>query len=162
MKILQVLYYYTPHCSGLTIYAQRLGRELVARGHQVTILAARFSDELPAREIAEGMLVVRVPVRGAFSRGVIMPGFLPAAVRLMRQHDVVHLHLPMAEAVGLSLAGPRARVRALMPVEGDLAFRRRCETILEWLDPAPVLEHVPDASAVIGELARVVRAGGRL
>jgi SAM-dependent methyltransferase len=24
-----------------------------------------------------------------------------------------------------------------MPVEADLAFRRRCETILEWLDPAP-------------------------
>jgi SAM-dependent methyltransferase len=31
----------------------------------------------------------------------------------------------------------RERVRALMMVEGDLAFRRRCETILEWLDPAP-------------------------
>ncbi|MDQ3653510.1 MAG: methyltransferase domain-containing protein [Chloroflexota bacterium] len=24
-----------------------------------------------------------------------------------------------------------------MPVEGDLAFRRRCETILEWTDPGP-------------------------
>lgn len=24
-----------------------------------------------------------------------------------------------------------------MPVEGDLAFRRRCETIVEWLNPAP-------------------------
>ena len=31
----------------------------------------------------------------------------------------------------------RERVRALMPVEGDLAFRRRCETILEWIDPDP-------------------------
>jgi SAM-dependent methyltransferase len=129
----------------------------------------------------------------------------------------------------------RGRVRALMPVEGDLAFRRRCETILEWLAPAPgervldcgcgygftlrvlaeltesrligldadparvaqtrrdlasfpqvtvvqgdaralpfsdaafdhavcseVLEHVPDAAAVVGELARVLRPGGRL
>ena len=31
----------------------------------------------------------------------------------------------------------RARVRELMPVEGDVCFRRRCETILEWLDPQP-------------------------
>jgi ubiquinone/menaquinone biosynthesis C-methylase UbiE len=29
----------------------------------------------------------------------------------------------------------RRRVRSFMPVEADLAFRRRCETILEWLDP---------------------------
>lgn len=28
----------------------------------------------------------------------------------------------------------RKRVRALMPVEGDLAFRRRSETIVEWID----------------------------
>jgi ubiquinone/menaquinone biosynthesis C-methylase UbiE len=28
----------------------------------------------------------------------------------------------------------RDQVRGLMPVEGDLAFRRRCETIVEWLD----------------------------
>jgi len=31
----------------------------------------------------------------------------------------------------------RHRVRAAMPVEGDLAFRRRCETIIEWLDAKP-------------------------
>ncbi len=28
----------------------------------------------------------------------------------------------------------RDQVRSLMAVEGDLAFRRRCETIVEWLD----------------------------
>ncbi len=31
----------------------------------------------------------------------------------------------------------RRRVRAAMPVEGDLAFRRRCETIIEWIDAKP-------------------------
>ena len=31
----------------------------------------------------------------------------------------------------------RAAVRALMRVEADLAFRRRCETIIELLDPQP-------------------------
>ena len=31
----------------------------------------------------------------------------------------------------------RKRVRNLMAVEGDLAFRRRCETIVEWIDARP-------------------------
>ena len=31
----------------------------------------------------------------------------------------------------------RRRVRRAMPVEGDLAFRRRCETVLEFLDVRP-------------------------
>ena len=33
-----------------------------------------------------------------------------------------------------STTSARERVRALMPVEGDLAFRRRSETIVEWID----------------------------
>src|SRR5262245_11051789 len=107
MKILQILYFYTPHCSGLTIYAQRLGRELVARGHDVSILTSQFSPDLSTEEHADGMRVVRVPVAMGISRAVLMPGFLPAAGRLMHAHDVVHLHLPMAEA-GVLTAMARA------------------------------------------------------
>ncbi|MBA2558119.1 MAG: glycosyltransferase family 4 protein [Chloroflexi bacterium] len=122
MKILQILYFYTPHCSGLTIYAERLGRELVARGHEVTILTSRFSDELPERENADGMRVVRVPTRAGFSRAVIMPGFLPEAARLMREHDVVHLHLPMAEATVLSMLGRAFRCRVIVTHHSDLVL----------------------------------------
>ncbi|MCC6793407.1 MAG: hypothetical protein IT336_17115, partial [Thermomicrobiales bacterium] len=31
----------------------------------------------------------------------------------------------------------RRQVRELMPVEGDIGFRRRCETIVEFLDAQP-------------------------
>lgn len=34
-------------------------------------------------------------------------------------------------------AEARRKVRAAMPVEADLAFRRRCETVLEYLDAGP-------------------------
>jgi glycosyltransferase involved in cell wall biosynthesis len=122
VKILQILYFYTPHCSGLTIYAERLGHELVSRGHEVTILTSRFSDELPEREIANGMQVVRVPVRAGFNRAVIMPGFVPAAARLMREHDIIHLHLPMAEAAVLSMLGRACRRRVIVTHHSDLVL----------------------------------------
>ena len=51
MRILTTLTYYRPHYSGLTIYAERLARALVERGHQVTILTSRYDLSLPAREV---------------------------------------------------------------------------------------------------------------
>ncbi|MGI8486099.1 MAG: class I SAM-dependent methyltransferase [Thermomicrobiales bacterium] len=41
------------------------------------------------------------------------------------------------EPVRLTTSEARARVRKLLRVEGDLAFRRRCETIIEWTDAGP-------------------------
>ena len=58
MKILTVLTYYRPHTSGLTIYAERLVKALVRRGHQVTVLASRF-EGAPAEETIDGVRIVR-------------------------------------------------------------------------------------------------------
>lgn len=43
----------------------------------------------------------------------------------------------MTPSIDDRTADARARVRALMPVEPDLAFRRRCETVVEFLDAGP-------------------------
>jgi ubiquinone/menaquinone biosynthesis C-methylase UbiE len=50
----------------------------------------------------------------------------------------------------------RARVRGLMPVEGDLGFRRRCETIVEFLDAQPG-ELILDCGCGYGFTLRVLR-----
>lgn len=107
MKILQVLTYYRPHTSGLTIYVERVSKALAARGHQVTVLTSRFDPRTPRDEVADGVRVVRVPVAARVSKGVLMPGFGFAATRLVRRHDVAHLHLPQFDAAGVAL---RARL----------------------------------------------------
>jgi len=107
VKILQVLTYYRPHTSGLTIYVERLSRALAARGHEVTVLTSRFDPSSPRIEVADGVRVVRVPVAARVSKGVLMPGFGLAATRLVRTADVVHLHLPQFDAAGVAL---RARL----------------------------------------------------
>lgn len=105
MKILEVLTYYRPHISGLTIYVERLSQALVEQGHEVTVLTSQYDDELPLRETIHGVDVQRVPVLFRVSKGVIMPTFGLHATRLAREADIIHLHLPQFDAPGLALRG---------------------------------------------------------
>ncbi|HEX7587136.1 MAG TPA: glycosyltransferase family 4 protein [Anaerolineae bacterium] len=105
MKILIVLTYYRPHISGLTIYVERLARALVERGHRVTVLTSHYEKHLPAREVLDGVTVLRHPVLFRLSKGSIMPGFLSRAWMLMRQNDIVSVQLPQAEGGLLAFIG---------------------------------------------------------
>ena len=60
MKILTVLTYYRPHTSGLTIYAERLARAFVRRGHQVTVMTTQYDPSLPREEVMDGVHIIRV------------------------------------------------------------------------------------------------------
>lgn len=105
MKILEVLTYYRPHVSGLTIYVERLSQALARQGHDVTVLTSQYDKALPLRESLHGVHVHRVPVLFRVSKGVIMPTFGLQATRHVRQADVIHLHLPQFDAPGLAARG---------------------------------------------------------
>ena len=105
MKILIVLTYYRPHTSGLTIYAERLAKALVNRGHTVTVLTSQFEKSLQEREILDGVNIVRVPILFRVSKGVIMPKFGYLATKLVMEHDVIMLHLPQFDAAGVAFKG---------------------------------------------------------
>jgi glycosyltransferase involved in cell wall biosynthesis len=120
VKILLVLTYYHPHVSGLTIYVQRLATALARRGHQVTVLTSRYDRSLAAEEWLDGVRVVRAPVLLRVSKGVIMPNFPLLAGRLIRQHDVVSIHLPQFEASLLGLLGRLARRPIVLTYHCDL------------------------------------------
>lgn len=107
MRILTILTYYRPHTSGLTIYAERLVKALVRRGHQVTVFTTQYQKDLPLQEVQDGVQIIRVPVAMRVSKGVIAPSFGRTATRLVREHDVVQLHLPQFDAPGVAL---RARL----------------------------------------------------
>jgi glycosyltransferase involved in cell wall biosynthesis len=107
MKILTVLTYYRPHTSGLTIYAERLAKAFVKRGHEVTVMTTQYDPSLLHEENMDGVKVIRVPVAARVSKGVIAPTFGLVATKLVWQHDVVQLHLPQFDAPGVAL---RARL----------------------------------------------------
>jgi glycosyltransferase involved in cell wall biosynthesis len=120
MRILNVLTYYRPHTSGLTIYVERLARTLVKRGHEVTVLTSQFEKDLPSEEIIDGVRIIRAPVLLRVSKGVIMPTFGILAWKLSLNHDVIHLHLPQFDAAGVALRGRILRKPTVITYHCDL------------------------------------------
>lgn len=124
MRVLLVLTYYQPHVSGLTIYVQRLATALARHGHKVTVLTSRYNPALPMQEEIDGVHVVRVPVVLRISKGVIMPAFPWFAWRLIRQHDLVSVHLPQFEASLLGLLSRLAGKPVALTYHCDLQLPR--------------------------------------
>lgn len=120
MRILTVLTYYRPHTSGLTIYAERLARAFVRRGHQVTVLTTQYDRSLPRQERLDGVRVIRLPVALRVSKGVLSPTFGLVSTRLVWEHDVVQLHLPQFDAPGVAFRARLFRKPAVLTYHCDL------------------------------------------
>lgn len=120
LNILVALTYYRPHVSGLTIYAHRLARGLVRRGHRVTVLTSRYHPRLEAREWLDGVEIIRVPVARKVSKGVIMPSFPLYAATFVRRHDIVNVHMPQFEAALLAALARAMGKPALLTYQCDL------------------------------------------
>lgn len=122
LRILIALLYYFPHRTGLTIHVQRVAEELARRGHDVTVLTARYDVSLPRDEVVHnGVRIVRLwtpPV--AISRGMVMPAYPWAALGLMLQHDVVWVNVPMLETALLSLLAKLSGRKIVATHHGDL------------------------------------------
>ena len=141
MKILTVLTYYRPHTSGLTIYAERLVRTFAKRGHQVTVMTTQFDPSLPREETMDGVKIIRVPVVARISKGVIAPTFGQVATKLVRQHDVVQMHLPQFDAPGVALRGRLFGKPAVLTYHCDLLlppglFNRFVNMVVNFMNHA--------------------------
>lgn len=120
MRILTALTYYRPHYSGLTIYAERLAKALVRRGHQVTVLTSRYDSRMPPNEVRDGVRIVRPRVGLHISKGVLMPSLPYWAWKLIRMSDVVHLHLPQLDAAAIALFARLQRKPVVLTYHCDL------------------------------------------
>ncbi len=129
MKILVELTYYRPHTSGLTIYAERLAKALVQKGHHVTILTSQYDPMLPDEEWLDGVQIIRVPVLCRISKGVIMPKIGWLATQLIQSHDAVLLHLPQFDAAGFAIRGRLFKKPTVITYHCDLKMPKG---LLSW------------------------------
>jgi len=120
MKILIALTYYLPHYSGLTIYAERVARALVQRGHEVTILTSQYDRDLPEHEFQDGVEVLRLKVWFRISKGVVMPSMPIRAWQQIRRSDIVQLHVPQLDAAPIATLGRVLGVPVVLTYHCDL------------------------------------------
>ena len=121
LKILIALLYYHPHSTGLTHYVRMLAEELLRRGHEVTVVASRHDRRSPLGEtMLDGVRVVRLWAPIALSRGRIMPTYPWAIYRLLREHDVVNIHVPLLETALVAFLAGIAGVCVIPTHHGDL------------------------------------------
>lgn len=133
MKILIALQYYLPHRTGYSLHVQRVAEALVERGHDITVLTARHHIDLPRDETINGVRIVRLwsPIR--VSRGMVALSYPWAMWGLLRQHNVVWLHLPMLETA-LTAALAQLTGRGLIATHhGDLVLPKGAfNRFIEW------------------------------
>jgi glycosyltransferase involved in cell wall biosynthesis len=97
-----------------------LAEALIAHGHSVTVLTSQYDRKLPREEMVDGVRVVRVPVAFHLSKGVIMPSFGFHATTLVREHDILSVHLPQFDAWGLALRGRLFKKPCVLTYHCDL------------------------------------------
>jgi glycosyltransferase involved in cell wall biosynthesis len=124
MKLLVPITYYLPYVSGAIVYVDTLAEELMRRGHRVTVLTSRYSRDLPLEEDLGGVRVVRVPVAGRVSKGVLMPRLPSVARALLPHHDVMLVQAPHFESPLLAALARAAGVPAVLTYHCDVQLPR--------------------------------------
>lgn len=133
LKILLALQYYLPHRTGFTLHVQRIAEALADRGHQVTVVSARYDLSLPRDEQIKGVRVIRLWAPLRVSRGMIMPAFPWAVFRLVQTHDVVSLHTPTLETAVYGFYTKLLRKGLIITHHGDLVLPAgRFNRFVEW------------------------------
>ena len=107
MKILWTITYFRPYTSGLALYADRITNILPEYEH--TILCNLHKNELPETEIDGNRVLVRAKPLVRISKGFISLDWYRKLFKLVRQTDLVILHLPQAEAGLTAIVAKLAR-----------------------------------------------------
>lgn len=93
MKILFFSRLFYPHVGGVERHVYEVSRELVERGHKVTIVTEKFDKDSAEHQEFEGMEVYRIPVgKNEWLKKFIIWRWLFRHRKLMQKADIIHCH----------------------------------------------------------------------
>ena len=86
MKVLFVLEHYYPYVGGAEKLFRQLAEELVKKGNQVQILTSKYSQDLPAEEMINGVNILRIPCHNRFGFTLLS---IPYVIQKAKQADLI-------------------------------------------------------------------------
>jgi len=129
LRIVLITSSFYPNSGGLETAVLSLASEFQSRGHEVTIVAARWPKKLPARESLQGLPVLRLPFRlPRMSRPWSLLTFFIRFTQCMyallagdaiRNADIVNLHYPTENALYARRIARRLGVPMVTSLHGN-------------------------------------------
>ena len=135
MRVLFWNQVYLPNIGGVEILTSRLARGLLAKGHEIAVVADRHRAELAEAEVLEGVEIHRLPFRRALgSTGEAAPvrvrlihAVTAAAAKIKQQFAPDIVHVNMADGNGLFHLRTASAWRCATIVTPQAALDHRAE-----------------------------------
>ncbi|MEK9200962.1 MAG: glycosyltransferase, partial [Patescibacteria group bacterium] len=86
-----------PYVSGVTVYIDRVAKELTLRGHDVRVLCMRHTSDLLKTQIQDEVKIIRARPDVKVSKGFLSFDFVIKAWVQVRECDVLVINLPQVE-----------------------------------------------------------------
>ena len=111
MKVLFLSRFYWPHVGGVERHVEHLNRELIKKGHKITVVTLRYESELSKSENRDGVKIIRLNCLkakffGIFSIWISILQHLDE----IRNADVIHAHDVFIWYLPFKLLFPKKKV----------------------------------------------------
>lgn len=122
MKVAIASPYSWAHPGGVNTHVEGLARQLVGRGHDVTIIAPDEGTEVQGVGFLSAGKSVPVPANGSIARLALLPGTSGRVKKALASggYDVVHVHEPLVPSVSTAaVLGSQCRVVGTFHAAGE-------------------------------------------
>ncbi len=128
-KLLIITDYFYPHWTGLSRSIESAAR-ILSESHNVTVLTAQHSPELPKSEMFGTIAIVRSRPLMRISRACWSPQLCLTFLEMVQNFDAVLINLPCSNVAPIALVAKLYRKNLVLFHQGDLILRR---SIGNWL-----------------------------
>jgi len=97
MNILFLAKYFYPHIGGVEKHVEMVSRELIKKGHQVTVLTFQHDSKLPILETHSGIKIIRIPYltsKWGIWKNIWQKKSLFQSADIIHCHDIFFWYLP--------------------------------------------------------------------
>lgn len=93
MKILYISHYFYPHVGGVETHTLEVARNLIKKGHKVSVITKKFSRDLENQDNSEGIDIYRINFSSKRYKGLIsIWKWLWKNRNLIKDADIIHCH----------------------------------------------------------------------